>query len=220
MMKENDKFKKIIEEKFNILSQHKIPDTWTDAFGKDMLDTIDMNLTMDLSAIIYRQKYIETYGFCLVAKDWINELSQIIGSGKCMEIMSGLGLITYALQEAGINCFATDDFSYKNNPAWFSGDPWVNTECIDAVEAVKKYGAKCDYIICSVPYMDNTAYLSLMAMREVNPECKMIYIGEGPGGYTADDDFFKSMNTVDCLSDINILFRTFPFTHDFICMIN
>ena len=219
MIREGDEFRKNIEEKFNILSQHKIPDTWTDVFEKGARGTICMDHTITFKTLIYREKYIATYGFCLVAQDWINELARTIGSGRCMEIMSGLGLITFALQEAGVNCFATDDFSYKNHPFWFGGDPWIKTERIDAVEAIKKYGAECDYIICSVPY-DNMAYLSLMAMREVNPECKMIYIGEGIGGYTADDDFFKSLNTVDDLNDINILFRTFPVTYDFVCMIN
>ena len=34
-------------------------------------------------------------------------------------------------------------------------------------------------------------------MNEINPNCKMIVIGEVPGGCTADDLFFRHLERVD-----------------------
>lgn len=42
-------------------------------------------------------------------------------------------------------------------------------------------------------YMDDTGYKCLKKMREVNPNCKMLYIGEWQGGCTGNDEFFESL---------------------------
>lgn len=66
---------------------------------------------------------------------------------------------------------------------------------MDCVSAIEQYGESLDYLICSWPdYQKDTMYRSLIKIREVNPLCKIIYIGEGHGGCTADDIYFENVN--------------------------
>ena len=44
----------------------------------------------------------------------------------------------------------------------------------------------------SIEAMDGSVCRALLKMRGVNPECKLIYIGEGLGGCNTDDSFFEN----------------------------
>lgn len=92
--------------------------------------------------------------------------------------MSGKGTLSYVLKQEGVNIKATDDFSWSK---FTSMNTWCDIEQIDAIEAIEKYGKDMDYIIMSWCYMDNTGYKCLKKMREINPNCKMLYIGECQG---------------------------------------
>ena len=154
------------------------------------------NLHMDRYTL--RSDFIKTIGFTLISKDWIKPLSQWIGNRKCLEVMAGTGSLSFALQQQGVDIIATDNFSWEGNSNWNDNENyWTEIEHIDAIEAVKKYGKDIDIIIMSWPYMDDTAYRILKSMREVNSNCVMIYIGEGMGGCTADDEFFENIQEID-----------------------
>lgn len=145
-----------------------------------------------------RGKFIKQIGFSLVALDWIIPLFKWIGNRKCLEVMSGTGALSFALKQQGTDIMATDDFSWTGQNNWNqSKNYWTDIENIDAIEAVKKYGKDVNIIIMSWPYMDDIAYKVLLKMREVNPFCIMIFIGEGYGGCTASDEFFDSIAEVE-----------------------
>jgi 2-polyprenyl-3-methyl-5-hydroxy-6-metoxy-1,4-benzoquinol methylase len=145
-----------------------------------------------------RGKFIKQIGFSLLALDWIIPLSKWIGERKCLEVMAGTGSLSYALKEQGVNIIATDNFSWDGQNNWNeTNNYWTEIENIDAVEATRKYGKDVDIIIMSWAYMDDTAYRILQAMREVNPDCIMIFIGESCGGCTASDEFFESIIEVE-----------------------
>jgi len=145
-----------------------------------------------------RDKFIKQMGFSLMSLDWIIPLSKWIGSRKCLEVMSGTGSLSFALQQQGINIMATDDFSWTGEDNWNqSKNYWTNIEGIDAIEAVKKYGKDVNVIIMSWPYMDDIAHKVLQEMREVNSFCTMIFIGEGYGGCTASDEFFDNIVEIE-----------------------
>ena len=74
---------------------------------------------------------------------------------------------------------------------------WVEVEKIDAISAVKKYGRETDIVILSWPFMNNTATEVLETMRSINPDCIMIYIGEGREGCTANSKFFKLAEPIE-----------------------
>ena len=137
-----------------------------------------------------------TIGFALVDKKWASKLSNFIGGKKCLEIMCGSGFLSKALKENNIDIIATDNFSWEGH--WNDSETYyTNIENIDAIHAIEKYGKNMDYIIMSWAYMDNTAYKCLLKIREINPLCKMIVIGENRGGCTCDDMFFDSIEKLN-----------------------
>ena len=144
-----------------------------------------------------RDETIKCMGFSLISLDWIKPLSQWINNRKCLEVMAGSGCLSYALRQEKVNIISTDDYSWKTNNWRDNERMWMDVENLDAIESVKKYGRNVDIIIMSWPYMDNTGTQVLKAMREVNSNCVMIYIGEGSGGCTADDEFFNIMSEVE-----------------------
>ena len=111
--------------------------------------------------------------------------------------MAGSGMLSKALKDVDTDIITTDDKSWINGEHsylsfedWFER-PFTEVEELDCVDAIKKYGKDVDYVLVSWPYMDNNCYKALLAMREVNPNCTMIYIGE-LGDACADDDFVKT----------------------------
>lgn len=148
----------------------------------------------------FREYYTENFSFSIVSKNWLRILAHFIGHRKCLEIMGGTGLISKGLHDFGVDIICTDDYSWEEGikPHWKRH--FTNIERIDAVEAVKKYANNVSFIIMSWPYMDNTCYKAYKMMKDINPNCIMIYIGESYGGCTACDEFF--LNTISSLDDI------------------
>jgi hypothetical protein len=147
-----------------------------------------------------RDIMIELMGYALIAKDWIAPLSLWIGDRNCLEVMSGSGALAYALRKQNIKIIPTDNFSGDDNFHYFWKEDkmmWVEVEKIDAISAVKKYGRETDIVILSWPFMNNTATEVLETMRSINPDCIMIYIGEGREGCTANSKFFKLAEPIE-----------------------
>ena len=149
----------------------------------------------------FREYYTENFSFSIVSKNWLRILAHFIGDSKCLEIMGGTGLISKGLHDFGVDIICTDDYSWEEGgkPHWKRH--FTDIERIDAVEAVKKYANNVSFIIMSWPYMDDTCYKAYKMMKEINPNCLMIYIGESAGGCTACDEFF--LNTISSFDDIN-----------------
>ena len=148
---------------------------------------------------INRDDYINISSYALVSHRWVKPLSEYVGQAKCLEIMAGRGVLAEALSQHGTSIVATDDFSWN----WEGGsrndtkplireDLWFDVEHVNCIGAIEKYGGEVEYIICSWPNMNDSMYDALHKMREINPNCKLIYIGEGEGGFTASDLFFKT----------------------------
>lgn len=170
-----------------IKNKKRLPDSIPD----ELLKPAPTNSDVFIPLIYFRRIYVNLIGFPMLTSSFINNLANYLKGKKVLEIMSGCGSLSYFLEEKGIECITTD------NNLW--GDKWsimwkepIN---IDAVNAIKKYGKDVDYIIMSWPMMDNTAFECLKTMRKVNPNLKMIYIGEGKGGCTADDSFFDLVDS-------------------------
>jgi len=181
-----------INNKIDTIIAHVENKQIPESYPNEMVDRFHMD-RIDL-----RGQFIKNIGFSLISNDWIKPLSKWIGNRKCLEVMAGTGSLSFALQKQGINIVATDDYSWNGQSNWNNHkNYWLEIECIDAIEAVKKHGKDIDVIIMSWPYMDDTAYRILHTMREVNQNCIMIFIGEGMGGCTADDEFFQSIEEIE-----------------------
>lgn len=117
-----------------------------------------------------------------------------MGMAEVWKVMSGAGWLAKALREKNVDVIATDDHSWTEEKKW---EILTRIEKIDCVEAIKKYGKVVDVLIISWPWMDEQAYLCIKKMYEVNPECIVVYIGEGDGGCTASETFFAAFAEIE-----------------------
>ena len=151
-----------------------------------------------LNGLRLREKYIEEGMYAFVSWKWVNPLAKWIDGRKCLEVMSGRGILASALRQKRVEIIATDDYS------WFAKDKfkkWVDVvtdvEKIDAVEAVIKYGGAIDILLLIWPYKDNTAYQVIKTLYEVNPDACVVYIGQQQEGVTADKDFYAHFTHIE-----------------------
>ena len=130
--------------------------------------------------------------------------------------MCGSGALSFALQSCGVQIRATDNYSWEGQNAMWFQQPWIEIEKIDCVEAIQKYGVETEILICSWPYTDDSCCKALLAMRKINPNMKMIYIGEKNEAVTASEDFFGSIEEIDDPSFYNTIknFRSAYCLHD------
>ena len=175
-------------------------------------------IRQDLRFGCLRDKYIKSFGFPLFAENWVKPLAQWIGDRPCLEVMAGTGYFSYALKQYGCNVIATDNYSWSNK--FDNISKFIDVENLDCVEAIRKYGANMKFIICSWPYMDDNAYRCLMTMREVNPKCRMIYIGEDWGGCTASDKFFQNIEVCEVQGFLDAVkdYRRWDGIHDYVAL--
>ncbi|KAA9007338.1 hypothetical protein F4V43_02305 [Paenibacillus spiritus] len=73
----------------------------------------------------------------------------------------------------------------------------TKVEQMDAIAAIEEYGNQIDILIMSWPYMDDVAYRALRRLHEVNSSAIVVYIGEGFGGCTANDNFFDHFEEIE-----------------------
>lgn len=165
----------------------------------------------------FRDIYNSYCSWCLVSKDWIRELAKLLKGKKCIEIMAGKGLISYALQEEGVNIIPTDDFS------WGAKVKYTAVYEKDAVDSIKE-ADELDYVICSwPPYEDNTICYVVKAMAQKHPNAKLIYIGEYDG-CNVPYHFWKFVDICEdkdsvIIDKVNKYFKSFEDIHDHVYLL-
>jgi hypothetical protein len=114
--------------------------------------------------------------------------------GKIIDPMAGTGYWSYLLQQSGVDCVSTDlvpPAPYASaNRYHKNAETYVPVLQADAVEAVTMMHPDRTLLL-SWPPMDSSGFKALAAY----PGNRLIYIGEGWGGCTADDDFFKTLES-------------------------
>lgn len=179
-----------VQEKTNYLNEifNNIPYKYTDQW-----DYFEPGATHD--AFKLREQWLKKGMYALVTWSWVTPFAKWIGNKKCLEVMAGRGWLSLALQSLGIDVIATDDYSWLKQKNW--DEPVTEVEELDSIEAIEKYGKDIDLLIISWPYMDDVAYNTIKKLNEINPNVQIIYIGEGMGGCTADDDFHEHFKEID-----------------------
>ena len=144
-------------------------------------------------------------GFALVTKNLTYALSEFIKkyTGKkvpvILEIGCGSGCLAKGLMDRGIKVIPTDSFSWYGSTfpmdrMWL---PIKEIENIDMLNAVKKYAADVDLVLCSWPTTTCPINDCMREMYKINPKCKLLYCGEWYDGCTANDDFFEIVNLLE-----------------------
>ena len=182
-----DAYRPIIEK----LRAHEIPER----YPAETIATFENKQGLDEAFMTVRDEIIKASGYAVLTMAWLRPLAEWIGGRRCLEVMAGCGSLSKCLSDLGVDVICTDSYGWEDKAtAWFE-TPWTPVERLDAVSAIRKYGSERDIIICSWPYMDDSCYHALLAMRESNPDALMLYIGEPAthfgAGATADDAFFR-----------------------------
>jgi len=170
---------------------------------------IDLNFERYRHRWQLRGQFIRQFGFAIITSDVIK---MICGYGPLVEVGSGSGYWAYELRRAGIDVIATDpatgkyDVLGKGFGHWET--PWLEIERITGVEAVERYPERSlltvwpDY---DMPWAAET----LRAFKATT----VLYVGEGQGGCTADDDFHAQIEK--CFDEVeNIWLPQFDGIHD------
>jgi hypothetical protein len=138
-------------------------------------------------------------GYSLLSHNWICPLSKWIKAQKAykenpqvLEIMAGNGSLSFSLAQEGVNIRATDLKTWE-----WEWEEWTEVEKLSALDAITKYVEKSSFLLCSWAFMNSDLYASLELTRKLNPECRLIYIGESAGGCTACHKFFNAVEKVE-----------------------
>lgn len=133
--------------------------------------------------------------FGIVTRQLCAELAEWIGDRKVLEIMAGCGWLAKGLSEAGVSVVATDSMKWFEYGAY---SQWTNVHHVrklGAISAVRRLGKKCDVLVLSWPHFQDKNHVR--AIREWPAGKPVLYIGEGPGGCCAGDEFFDLVD-FDC----------------------
>ena len=168
---------------------------------------------------IIRNHYTAEYGFVYLYEKFVDALADYLRGKKVLSVMSGPCTLECHLKLRGVDIISTDSGEWYCIPkycAWLSDS--LSVEMVDAVTAVHQYGNDVDYVLCSwPPYNEGSAYDTIVAMRETNPNLTMIYIGEDMGGCCADNDFFLTVSddiVDEKIEHLQDLFKQFWAIHD------
>jgi hypothetical protein len=129
---------------------------------------------------------------------WTKELAYYLDGRSVLEVMGGQGYLAKALAHHGVNIHSTDI-----DPS----GPVIEVEKLSAVEAVLKYSDR-DILLMSWPPYDDGVCEQAASFWTKNKE--IIVIGEGPGGCTGSDKFWRNYRC----KNIKIRTPSWPGTHD------
>ena len=201
---------------------HRIPDTVDPRqIGEFYNGHLERFYTMyeGFSPYILRSYLLRISSFSLITRDWVSELATTMKEyskkehPKVLEVCAGLGVLSFALNECGCDCIPTDSKTEVGTFNW--DDQWMDVKELDWVDAVKKYGSDVDFVVCSWPRHGVSQVIKEFSI--VNPGAPFIYIGEGWGGCTADDEFFEHSEKhyfQSFLSEVNRKYQRWEGIHD------
>jgi hypothetical protein len=135
-----------------------------------------------------RDKFIAKFGFAIMS----DEAGEIIARyAPILEVGAGCGYWSYELRKAGVDVVATEPhpgMKYGAIPeAW---KPWIELDPITGTDAVAKYPGRS--LLVGWPSL-NDPWPSDTLKAFNNPGSIVIYVGEGDGGCTADDNFHNQL---------------------------
>ncbi len=148
------------------------------------------NFTEDFSDIsfflqVLRGEYTKKFGFFLISEDFLSTTSNFLKNKKVLEVGAGTGFLSYCLQKNEVNVTPIDLKIKKN----LYGFEKTYTNILEE-EAVKHLKKNNDYDTIIMSWPNYQTKFAQDVLSNMNIGQTLIYIGEGYGGCTADDNFF------------------------------
>jgi len=144
-----------------------------------------------------RRDFTQNFGWSVPTKEVIDKLQQFVGNDKILEVGAGKGLWAKLMQDAGMSLTPTDLHSGGDNSYYGGSDSFTQITQMDAEEAVLSFS---DHTVLFLNWPPYDSPMAANALKKFSGN-KLIYIGEGPGGCTANDEFcqmlYKSWQHVD-----------------------
>jgi hypothetical protein len=136
----------------------------------------------------YRSEFREKWGHSWPSYESLRKISKFVGEGRVIDAGCGRGLWSALLFLSKKRVVAIDNFE---NPIYKAENCLVTPIQAEAEEWIEMFGGPDDVLFMSwPPHWGDMASSCLSAHRG----SKLIYIGEGWGGCTADDEFFDMLD--------------------------
>ena len=163
-----------------------------------------------------RNFFTRNYSWSIPSKTAINEIINFVGNDAVLEIASGHGIWAKLLQESNVNVKPTDYISSPKRKDHISNKAYdIDIEDLSANDAIQKYKNFNVLMMSWPPYAEPMAH---QALKNFNGN-KLIFIGEGEGGCTGDDNFFKELNqNWNLIKEVDI--PQWPYIHDYLYLYN
>jgi len=139
-----------------------------------------------MGSMLARSRHRAQYGFVYVTQEQVTLMAELLRGKRCLEAAAGTGWLSHLLMEQGVDVLASDmggeAFSgYQMQHVWqrhHEGD------------SLSLLPGEFDAVILTWPaYGTPFGHKVLQAMR---PGQTLFFEGEGRGGCTADDAFFRT----------------------------
>jgi uncharacterized UPF0146 family protein len=134
-----------------------------------------------------RGYFTKHYTWAVPNKTAIQKIKKFAKGEKILEVGAGLGLWSSLLQESGADIIATDDFSWKKKN--HDKRNFTKVEKLNVQNSLNKYN-DADVLLLVWPPYDNPMANNALKKFKGN---KLIYIGEGEGEATANDNFYDRL---------------------------
>ena len=183
---------------------HKIVSEILEYINKDRLlkQNNDDIVNGIINRTILRHEYVNNISWALISKEVIDTIPSFVMDNTILEVGSGYGLWAALLKLIGVKIIPTDLILEEDKV-------WCDIEKISAKKAVKKYD-KCNCLMLCWPHFMNTVASDSIQGFKGN---KIIYVGEGMGGCTADKKFFNIIE-MDWFEVNRIKIPQWSYVHD------
>jgi hypothetical protein len=139
-----------------------------------------------------RHAYVRRYAWS-VPDPWAVRFVACYARGALIDPMAGTGYWAYVLRQLGVDVACYDSsppIPWGGNNNWHHDTPtWVPVNQGFAEVAIDRHPDRVLFLSWP-PYSESSAYRTL---REFAGD-RFIYIGEGPGGCTGDDEFHELLD--------------------------
>ena len=162
-----------------------------------------------------RKEYIK-YSFPILTYNWLKPLADFLKkyNYRTVDLCCGVGYISFYLKKLGLkNIKAVDNFTWNDH---WKRKPLKHVKKYNALKYVK-YHKNYDAVILSWPLYESR--LAYNIARNLKLNTILIYIGEGYGGCTGDNNFHEYLHKnfkllEDITNNLQDNFLNFDGMHD------